>query len=276
MLAESHIFVSASVIIMKRSYGMTTYGWQGEYGASGAKRFRSVAYTAPTKRIENSALTAPQLLAVDRRITRKTKRIIKGMAEKKYYIGSSGTQSITQAGAIVNVMGDLRRGDGVSEFDGNRVRINKATFRWTWDLTATEDETAALYGSVRFIIVQGKGDINTVVDSEVSYFLNIESAIFAQLSQWNPLTRHNFKVLYDSGPQTATTTNGFTGALGCAWSDQCTLYQKQLSPVFFGTEDNNPPNVIKNPLYLVLISDSAVSPNPIINCVWDIEFTDDI
>jgi len=258
---------------MKRSYSMSNT--QG-YGDSQYKRRRySSSRGSSVRRIQNSALSAPQTLAVERIAVKKTKAVLARNVEKKYYQNNTGLQGIDSAdGLVYHITADLDRGDGNNQFNGPSIRPTKVTFRWIWDFSSLADETASYYSSVRLMFIQGRGDILSDVDNSVDYFLNNNYGQYNHLAPYNISYKQNFNVLYDSGPVSCTTRANFTGEKGLAWSGEVTIFKNQMNKIWYTNTES--PTVNKNPIFCVAISDSTAAPHPLLYVVMDMEFIDEM
>lgn len=270
MLAESRIFVSASAIFMKRSSssaGLTTYGWQGEYTASGAKRYRSVAYSAP-KRIENTTLSPAQQMAVDKRANLKVKQYVARHADKRVTKRYTGLISSSSAGGIFQVQNFTRGDNPVNNVSGEKITPTRVEINWVWDNTSV---TGSLYSNCRHIVVQAKGDMDPTID----YFYDLNGSFQAPLATKNWPNRKNFKVLYDSGAIPFSCQEGHPNANGLMINGHIVI-TKNLSPMYLAPVSTDDVRVSRNNIYVLHMTDSALEPHPVFYAECQIEFTDEM
>ena len=255
---------------MKRSYssaGLTTYGWQGDYAASGAKRYRSVAYSAP-KRIESTALSAAQTMAVDKRANMKVKAYVARHADKRVTKRYTGLISSSSAGGIFQVQNLLRGDNPVNNCSGEKITPTRIEINWVWDNTAL---AGSLYSNCRHIVVQLKGDGDPTID----YFYDLNGSFQAPLATKNWPNRKNFKVLYDSGAIPFSCQEGHPSATGLIANGHIVI-TKNLSPMYVRAVAENDIQVTRNNIFILHVSDSALEPHPIFYAECQIEFTDEM
>jgi len=237
--------------------------YQGRY-----KRRRTSSYSAP-KRIENTALSAAQTMAVDKRANLKVKQYVARHADKRVTKRYTGLISSSSAGGMFQVQNFTRGENSVNEASGEKIQPTRVEINWVWDNTSV---TGSLYSNCRHIVVQLKGaDPAATID----YFYDLNGSFQAPLATKNWPNRKNFKVLYDSGAIPFSCQEGHANANGLMINGHIVI-TKNLSPMYLAASGASDLVVTRNNILVLHMSDSALEPHPIFYAECQIEFTDEM
>lgn len=256
---------------MKR--GFADAWLSGEYQGR-AKRRDTTPYASrgTVRRVEATAFTPVQELAVKRAVSRGTKDYLKRTADKKFTQDYSGAISVSTSGTVGDLLTNMVEGTGsVDNYLGSEITPTKMIFNWIIDATPNDEETASAYTSVRFMLIQDKGP--KILNSVDSYMNLALTNLYPQLALVNQEYDKNWTTLYDSGAISFTTVDGSSNYDGLVKTGRVVIPGKKLRKVFW-SDNNDGPDVEKNAIRVLVWSDSGVAPHPIFAYQSQLNFID--
>lgn len=222
---------------------------------------RSNTSTTSQQAQKKRRMTSTSQLAVTQQIVRKE---LRKKTDWKYSDLNSNSTNVTTTGAVISLFSNLIRGDlGINNFDGNIIKPQAITFKYFI-------HTNTVRNAVRVMLFQWFDSANPVLAG----ILQNAGAITATLSPILITNKPYIKVLYDRTHQLAPTAGGDTTVTGEGVTDPVTVYipGKRLKEVRYNSSTNT---VQTGNLFLLIVSDDAVSPSPQINYYSRVTFSDD-
>lgn len=250
----------------------TRDAYYGNYMGAVQRRRNNIRYRSLD--LNKAPFTEAQYKAMEKIATKQAKRAITRNSDKKATQDVSGLISVTSSGGIGDLLTNLTRGDdSLNNFSGSKIMPYQLTFNWNIDFTPNIDETGSHSASMRFIILQDRGDIFA---SNVASYMNLGlSPTYPVLALVNWENNENWTCLYDSGPLSVSTNTGTQGGNGMPLvkSGQVIIPKKDLRTVFYGDGDAGV-TTERNTIRVLFWSDSSVAPNPTFYYQSEIDFTD--
>lgn len=208
---------------------------------------------APRKKQRTLALTPRQQLAV----TREVKKQISFKAEKKVTDNNMVPTSISYAGSTTSLLANLVRGDeSMNDFDGGQVNPLSVELRYR----LTSAAGAYLWNSVRVIVGQSRllstPTAVNILQSTGSSFATVSPRLWERMK--------NYKIFYDKVHVLNYESNQ---------SEAGKVYiNKGLIPVEYTS--TGVLSITKGDIFVLVISDDAVAPQPSIEWYSRVKFTD--
>lgn len=188
--------------------------------------------------------------------TKAAKEALAANIEKKICI-YSGASSVLNNGTMICLTANLVRGDAaVNEATGILIKPKKLRIRLTWS-------NAAPYNTYRFIVFRWM-DASAVTPAGV---LITTASPLAPLSPLSWVNRRKIKVLYDH--QDVLFDHGSTVAA----KTHCVTINPGVAPIQLPLSGAGAiPQM--NGIYLLLITDDSITPNPACDLYSELEYTD--
>lgn len=201
-------------------------------------------------------------LAMTQEIVRKEMR---KKADWKYADISTAAANVTSTGTIVSLFANLARGDtGLNDFEGNTFNPQAITMKYFM-------HTSQVRNAVRVMLLQWFDSVTPALTG----ILQSGSIAIACVSPINVTNKSYIKVLYDRTHQFAPTAASGTDSInGEGIIEPVTVYipGKRLRQVRYNATSNT---VQTGNLYLLVVSDDAITPSPQITYHCRVTFTDD-
>jgi len=185
------------------------------------------------------------------------KQEIAKAGDTKYAQTTLSPTSVDYSGNVVSLFAALTRGDSSIQFDGRSINPKHVMLRYQWN------GTTSVMNTVRTIVFQWH---NSSVPTAALILASTGNAT-APLQPTYVQNKNLFTVLHDSldtiNPQISTTVVGFTRKVFIPGS--------KLRKVYWQTGFNV---VELNDIYLLVISDDAVTDYPDFSYAAEVAFTD--
>lgn len=264
--SRSLVFIFIHVV-MKRSATAAQLAYPQNWRNAQRRRVAS--------RLNGIPIPVMQRKAIQQVALQTTKRYIARNTDKKATQDYSGLISVTTVGGIGDLLTNLVRGDNsLNEFSGSKIVPLMLTFNYLINFTPNEEELGSTYSSMRFMIVQDIG-YNGQMTTVSEYMATSGIGGVPQLAVVNMENNENWRCLYDSGPMSTATNQGYVAGMGLTKTGSIKIYKKDLRTVFYG-EGAQGTNVERNAIRCIFWSDSGASPNPSFQYNCQLDFTDDI
>lgn len=203
---------------------------------------------------------AKKVKMVNENFKKRVRRAMGSVMDKRYAVWND-IASFTSGGSVVPMSFNIIEGDNVfSERQGNKITPTALKLKYSWQASGAVDEN----NLVRLMIFQWKDDDNSNPPSVLNEFVDVST----QGTQNFPNTQvwfaghKNFHLVYDSGVNAVN----YQTSNGCI-AKNVNLYAKKLHNIEFSTGSRG-----WNNLYLVAMSDSAVSPHPQLRIQAQLEY----
>lgn len=200
----------------------------------------------PFKRQRTSTMTKAEVL-----------RIVRANSDKKQ-MTEAGQTTVNTTGIMLPLVNMIRGDNMKNEYNGSWINLQWLRFRSLTTVADTED-------TVRTIVLQWKG-ANPSGSLTPGLILDMSSGVKPILAPYSAQNRDLFTILSDITVNLDSQTNSEI-------SQNIFIPGKRLRRVHFNRTNDT---VLSDQLYLVSISNSAVTPSPPLDWAFEGWFTDDI
>lgn len=184
--------------------------------------------------------------------------IIRSRADKRQITANANTD-ISTTGAIYNMMTNMVRGDNsVNNFSGEFISWQWAKLRWI-----CRAPNAGEHDTIRVILFQWDDSVAPTVGN----VLDLANGVVPVLAPHNFRNRRILRVLHDE----ATTV--VTNASNWEVSRKTFIAGRRINKTWFGSSTTSP---VKNGVFVLVVSDSFISPNPSVEFSFEGVVTDEI
>lgn len=206
----------------------------------------------------------PRLQRQDATVTAVVRKELRKKTDWKYADLWAAAANVNTTGTIVSLYSNLVRGDaGLNNFDGNTIMPQAITMKYYI-------HTSEVRNVVRVMLIQY---LETSTPS-LTGILQLGTAGLATVSPTLVTNKAFMKILYDRTHQLApTAADGANAIRGEGITDPVTVYipGKRLRPTRYNQNTNT---CQSGNLYLLLVSDDALSPSPQITYFTRVTFSD--
>lgn len=251
---------------MKRSYTAAQLRYPKQWRAAKVRRVGSALTD-----IKTQALTADQYIATQEIAKQSIKRSKAREADKHVTKIGNYQQEIGSAGFVVSLLANLVRGDSPIQYEGEKIRPTYIEVNMLIDLTGLQNGTYESLDTIRLWVVQTSTATTTGQQTTYPYyFTGIANSSGRPFDTVNWDNRKNFRILRDSGPIVFSNVTGHANCNGSAAPFRFKINANELRSVFF----NQSGGVEKNDIFLVAVTDSSLTPYPLLTWNAHVEFTD--
>jgi len=205
-------------------------------------------YSKPYKKYPTKGRTYNSKLKTE--VRREVIKELRAKADLKYADRTAANANMTSAGTIIDILGNLVRGDnGLDNFQGNSIKPKGVTLSYG----VHTDQT---YNMCRVMLFQWR-DSGTPA---VTGILSSTATGIAPFSNIYVTNRKNIKVLYDRAFPVAPTAGGDTTVLGQGtYCDKVYIDGSRIGKVTYQSTSNT---IQDGGIYLMIISDDSLITYP--------------